>query len=121
MANGDGKSNPFGDGKSGAVGNGGGGSSPGLKNQRGPDIPQKSGMPSDIHADSIAKGGRILKLDPPSDRDGLVGQTAAGGMKHKPFKLHGGSPKGGENADPSDGGPVGDIPNEDTPDDSGQD
>lgn len=118
--NGDGKSNPFGNGKSGATGNSGGGSCKGLDSkQRGPDIPQKSGLAADINADSISEGGRILKLDPPSDRQGLVGQTAKG-MKHKPFKLGGGSGPA-KNADVSDGGPVGDVPNEDSPSDEGRD
>ncbi len=109
MASADGKSNPFNsDGKSGAVGNSGGGSSAGFSNQRGPDRPQKMGPP-DFNPDSVAEGGRILKVDAPSDRGGLVGQTAEG-MKHKPFKLGGGGGGGGENAPVEDAGPVGDIP-----------
>lgn len=109
----DGKTNPFNsDGKSGATGNGSGGSSKGLTNQRGPDVPQKMGLP-DFNADSVAEGGRILKLDPPSDRGGLVGATAAG-PKHKPFKLGGGSSTPAKNAPESEAGPVGDLPTADT-------
>lgn len=115
---GDGKSNPFNpDGKSGAVGNGGGGSNQGLVNQRGPDRPQKSGPP-DFNPDSVVPGGRVLKLDPPSDRGGLVGATAAG-PKHKPFKLGGSSTTPATNAPESAAGPVGDIPTE-PPSDTGE-
>jgi hypothetical protein len=122
MASADGKSNPFGDGKSGATGNSDGGTTKGLVNQRGPDRPQKSGLAEDINTDNIPAGGRILKLDPPSDRQGLVGQTAASGMKHKPFKLGGKGPAmPSSNGDSGDGGPVGDVPNEDSPSDDGRD
>lgn len=117
MANADGKSNPFNpDGKSGAVGNSGGGSSAGMSNQRGPDRPQKSGPP-DFNADSVAEGGRILKMDPPSDRGGMIGTTPAG-QKHKPFKLGGSTTTPKTNAPESDAGPVGDIPTEPTADTS---
>ena len=107
---GDGKSNPFNtDGKSGAVGNKDGGSSQGLsKMQCGPDRSQKSGPP-DFNPDSVADGGRILKLDPPSDRGGLVGQTVAG-MKHKPYKLGGSTTTPAMNTDVDKTAPVGDIP-----------
>ena len=111
---GDGKSNPFNpNGKSGAEGNGGGGSFPGMKGQRGPDRPQRSGPP-DFNPDSVAPAGRIPKFDPPSDRDGLVTQKAddKGGIKHKPFKLGGGSSGKGENTSTEQAieGSVGDIP-----------
>jgi hypothetical protein len=110
----DGKSNPFNsDGKSGAVGNSGGGKQSGMVDQRGPDRPQKLGPPL-FNPDNVPDGGRILKLDPPSDRGGLVGQTAgvgSDGMKHKPYRV-GGSPstKPPENADVADTSQVGDVP-----------
>jgi hypothetical protein len=117
MGNADGKSNPFNtDGASGAVGNKSGGSQAGMSNQRGPDRPQKMGA-ADFNPDSVADGGRIMKLDPPSDRQGMVNQTAAKGMAHKPFKLGGKGPAmPAQNAEPDEGGPVGDIPNSDTSD-----
>jgi hypothetical protein len=110
MASADGKSNPFNtDGKSGAVGNDDTGVSDkrgGMVGQLGINRPQKSGPP-DFNPDSVADGGRILKMDPPSDRGGLVGTTASG-QKHKPFKL------GGSTTTPStntpDEQPVGDVP-----------
>ena len=110
MASADGKTNPFNaDGKSGAVGNKDGGTSQGFsKMQRGPDRAQKSGPP-DFNPDSVSEGGRILKLDPPSDRGGLVGQTVTG-MKHKPFKLGGSSTTPAKNTEVDDTAPVGDIP-----------
>jgi hypothetical protein len=114
---GDGKSNPFAsDGKSGADGNGAGGKFAGLSAQRGPDRAQRVGPP-DFNPDSVAPGGRILKLDPPSDRQGLVGQMAdeKGGMKHKPFKLGGSAGGARDNASPDEAieGTVGDIPSAD--------
>jgi hypothetical protein len=118
MASGDGKSNPFGNGKSGATGNGSGGSMPGYSDHRGPDRPQKMGA-SNFNADSVPKGGRVLKLDPPSDRQGLVGQTATKGLSGGlPFKINGGPAMPDSNADSSEGGPVGDIPNSDSPEDT---
>lgn len=111
MASADGKDSPFNsDGKSGATGNGSGGKMAGINGHRGPNIPQKMGPP-DFCPDSVPPGGRVLKVDPPSDRQGLVGQTADG-MKHKPFKL-GGSAGGGENTPPDEAAPVGDIDNGD--------
>src|ERR1019366_1248410 len=109
MASADGKTNPFNaDGKSGATGNKDGGSSQGLsKMQRGPDRSQKSGPP-DFNPDSVSEGGRILKLDPPSDRGGLVGQTVAG-MKHKPYKIGGSTTTPAKNTEVDDTPPVGDI------------
>jgi hypothetical protein len=116
MGNGDGKSNPFGDGKSGAVGNSGGAGFKGMSNHRGPDIPQSKGEPL-VNPDSVAEGGRILHMDPPSNRQGLVGQTVKGMTGGKPFKLGGKGPSmPSENADESEGGPVGDIPNTDDSD-----
>jgi hypothetical protein len=116
---GNGKSNPFNpDGKSGADGNSGGGKQSGIANQRGPDRPQKMG-PDGFNPDSVPDGGRILKIDPPSDRGGLVNQTAgvdSTGMKHKPYKVGGGSTTPPKNADVSEGGPVGDVPVDPTPD-----
>jgi len=113
----DGKSNPFNpDGKSGAEGNKSGGGFAGMKNQRGPDRPQRSGPP-DFNPDSVAPAGRVLKLDPPSDRDGLVTQKAdeKGGMTHKPFKLGSSSgPTTNASADEAIEGSVGDIPEADT-------
>jgi hypothetical protein len=111
---GDGKTSPFSpDGKSGAEGNKSGGSSAGMKNQRGPDRPQRSGPP-DFNPDSVAPAGRVPKFDPPSDRDGLVTQKAdeKGGMKHKPFKLGGSKSAPAENASAEESieGSVGDIP-----------
>lgn len=117
MASADGKSNPFGDGKSGAVGNGQGGTSAGMSNHRGPDRPQKMGA-SDFNADSVPKGGRVLKLDPPGDRQGLIGQTVSGLKGGLPFKLNGGPAMPASNPSSSEGGPVGDIPNSDDPDES---
>lgn len=116
MSNGDGKSNPFGNGSSGAVGNSGGGTQQGFdaKRQQGPDRTQRMGA-SNFNPDSVPNGGRILKLDPPSDRQGLVGQTATGGLKKGPWKNLGGKGPSmpGENAEPDEGGPVGDIPAQD--------
>lgn len=113
---GDGKTNPFNpDGKSGAAGNGSGGGMGGMHAHRGPDRPQSMGA-GDFNPDSVPEGGRILKLDPPSDRQGLVGQTVKGLTGGKPFKLNGGPTMPAQNATPDEGGPVGDIPNEDSAD-----
>jgi hypothetical protein len=109
---GDGKSNPFGNGKSGADGNSGGGSSQGMSNHRGPDLKQKSGssIAGSFDGDHPEKGDKYLKIDPPSDREGLVGQTVKGLKNGKPFKLGGKGPSmPSENADEKDGGPVGDV------------
>lgn len=106
MANADGKSSPFNpDGKSGATGN-----SAGYENCHiGENRSQKMGPNADLHAASIPEGGRILKLDPPSDRQGLVGQTAEGGMKHKPFKLGGGDSSTTNTGIEQAAGSVGDV------------
>jgi hypothetical protein len=116
MASADGKTNPFGDGKSGATGNSGG-SSQGMSDHHGPSIKQKMGtsIAGQFDGDHPEKGDKYLKVDPPSDREGLVGQTAKG-MKHKPFKVGSGPSMGGANPDPEDGGPVGDVRNEPTAD-----
>ncbi len=115
MASGDGKGNPFGDGKGGAVGNSGGGTMQGFDpaRQQGPDRPQRMGA-TNFNPDSVAPGGRVLKLDPKGDRGGLLGQTVSGMTGKKPFKLGGSGPSmPDENADADEGGPVGDIPAED--------
>lgn len=112
---GDGKSSPFNsDGKSGADGNGAGGKMAGIKDHRGVDRPQKMGA-GDFNPDSVAPGGRTLKLDPPGDREGLIGQDVKGMKGGKPFKLGGKGPSmPSENAGPDEGGPVGDLPAPDT-------
>jgi hypothetical protein len=109
---GDGKSNPFGDGKSGADGNKSGGSA----QHRGPDRSQKMGesIAGSFTGDHPEKGDKHLKVDAPSDRKGLVGQTAEGGMKHKPVRFNGGPSAGGENSDSGmdDAVGVGDVRDE---------
>jgi hypothetical protein len=118
---GDGKSNPFGSGKSGADGNKSGGSSAGMSGHRGPERSQKMGESTtgQFDGDRPPTGDKYLKVDPPTDRKGLVGQKAddKGGMKHKPFKLGGKGPSmGGENSDSDLEGGVGDLRDEPTPD-----
>lgn len=107
---GDGKSNPFGSGKGGA-GNSGGGSSQGMSDHHGPTIKQKMGTSTagSFDGDHPEKGDKYLKIDPPSDREGMIGQTASG-MKHKPFKVGGKGPSmPSSNADEKAGGSVGDV------------
>lgn len=83
---------PFGDGKSGAPGNSASGGSKHIGDNR----PQKSGEPP-VNATTVPEGGRIFAVDPPGDRDGLVGQTATGsGADKVPFKNMSGGLTGGE-------------------------
>jgi hypothetical protein len=111
MASADGKSSPFNpDGKSGAAGNG---AAYDEGCHRGPDRPQKMGE-SDYNRSSVPDGGKVLKVDPPSDRGGLVGQTAEGGMKHRPFKLS--KDESTKNSDVEDAAPAGDVEMSDGPD-----
>jgi hypothetical protein len=124
-----GKTSPFNpDGKSGATGNNSGATAPGMSKHRGPDRPQRMGN-NDFNPDSVPDGGRVLKIEPPGDRSGMIGQTATRGIIPRgPFKIgmgNGGkksSLAGGEggqkgtetkNADINKGGPVGDIPTSD--------
>lgn len=115
MASGDGKSNPFGNGSSGAVGNGSGESCPGIAKQRGPDRPQKMGA-TNFNPDSVSPGGRVLKLDPKGDRQGMIGQNAQGMTRGKPFKLGSGPSYGDDNGEPDDVKPAGQIPQADESD-----
>ena len=98
MANGNGKTSPFNpDGKTGADSN----SSANYENCHiGQNRLQKSGPNVDLHQASIPEGGKVLKLDPPSDRSGL-NDAGPDGPRHKPFKLGGGD-KSTTNADIDD-------------------
>jgi hypothetical protein len=125
-----GKDSPFNpDGKSGAPGNSDGGAQSGMSGHRGPDRKQQMGN-NGFNPDSVPDGGRVPAFDPPGDRDGLVGQTAKGGMlKSGPMRM--GAGRGGKKSSLADGaegqhgtetendqkvGPVGNVPNSDTAD-----
>jgi hypothetical protein len=113
MANGNGKSSPFNpDGRSGAADNTSG-TQPGFTaNRRGPERPQTMG--NNRAPQSVPKGGPILRLDPPSDRQGLIGTTADPNQR-RPFKI--GTPaspaQGGDDGDEQEVGRIPPTPDED--------
>lgn len=91
MARGKADTNPFNsDGKGGATGNqwGGGTGFARIRNNVPPSLRQKHG--SLRNPQSVAEGGPFLKLDPPSDRERMVGTTADSGQR-RPFRIEGGA------------------------------
>src|SRR5579863_7351084 len=91
MATGNGKSSPFSpDGKSGAVGNSGAAQPERLE--------RAQRMGSGRNPASVPAGGPVLKLDPPSDRQGIIG-AGTPTLARRPFAIarsFGAAPPAGE-------------------------
>lgn len=100
---------PLGDGSSGAGGNGAAGTN------RRPESGPRQQMGSCRNPDSVARGGPNLEIDPPGDRQEMVGTTADPGQR-RAFKLGGGTAAAPEDDVDEDPGPVGGAPEEDSQD-----
>jgi hypothetical protein len=104
---------PLGDGRSGA-GPAAAPTQPRVLDSIAPQRAQRVG--TTVRKDSVSVGGRALKLDPPTDRQGMVGTTADPSQR-KPYKL------GIEGLhmppdDPDGMAPVGSVPGDEVDDDN---